>query len=86
MAPIQPVTPPIFIRSGMAKSLAPAAIALAMSATNHQFSPVWIGAGDAARIAAWPDRSSAATGSSIQQGWYGASRSIRRCASVTVRD
>jgi hypothetical protein len=33
------VTPPTFIKSGMMKSLAPAAIASAKPRGNHQFSP-----------------------------------------------
>ncbi len=58
---VQPVTPPIFIRSGMAKSQAPSAKASAAPCGSHQFSPVWIGTGEAARTAAWPRRSSALT-------------------------
>jgi hypothetical protein len=49
IAQSQPVMPPIFMMSGMARSEASASIACAMSARNQQFSPVWIGIGEAAR-------------------------------------
>ena len=38
-----PVTPPIFITSGMTKSDACASMACCMSSVPHQFSPHWIG-------------------------------------------
>ena len=40
MALSQPVTPPIFMMSIMARSLASAATEFAMPRANHQFSPV----------------------------------------------
>ena len=49
-----PVTPPIFIASGMTWSLAPAAIALASSCGPHQFSPAWIGVAAARATSAMP--------------------------------
>jgi hypothetical protein len=82
----QPVTPPIFIRSGMARSQAPASMAWAMSQVNHQFSPVWMGTGEARRTRAWPARSSAATGSSTQVRSQPASRWIRRIAPAALCD
>jgi len=39
----QPLTPPIFMASGMPRSVAPAARHFAISCVPHQFSPIWIG-------------------------------------------
>jgi hypothetical protein len=53
-ARIQPVTPPIFMTSGIMKSDAPASIACCMSSVPHQFSPHWIGVRASRAISAWP--------------------------------
>ena len=45
---IHPVTPPIFIASGMPRSDAPKLRHTAISLGPHQFSPIWIGVVDAA--------------------------------------
>ena len=81
------MTPPIFMRSSMARSQAPAAIALAMPRGNHQFSPVWTGTGATpVRTRRWPCRSSAGTGSSTQARSNSASRAMRARRLLTVSD
>ena len=50
----QPLTPPIFIASGMPRSDAPAARLAVISLGPHQFSPIWIGTFDRARTRAYP--------------------------------
>ena len=81
----QPVMPPIFMRSGIMRSQAPALRACSAARGNHQFSPVWMGTGLAARTRACPCRSSAATGSSTHARSNGASARTRRIASTGSR-
>ena len=79
----QPVTPPIFMASGMPKSEAPAATQTAISCGPHQFSPIWMRERVRVRIWAWPAWSSAEVGSSTQYRPSPSSAWMRELASAT---
>ena len=56
----------MYCGSGIARSIAPAAIAARISPGPLKFSPIWIGVRTASAMRAQEAKSSASTGSSIQ--------------------
>lgn len=80
----QPVTPPIFIASGMHRSTAPAASARCIEAGPHQFSPPCTGTARRRASSASPASSCTGSGSSSQRTSSASSARPRRSASGKV--